>query len=80
MEQNSTIIALLNSEKLEDRHDGLKKVILAMSNGKDLKNIFQSVIKCFDIDDLKTKKMIYLYLSINSKDCPTDALMVVNQF
>lgn len=51
-----------------------------MSNGKDLKNVFQSVIRCFDIDDLKIKKMIYLYLSINSKECPTDALMVVNQF
>ena len=32
------------------------------------------------MNNLKMKKLIYLYIINNSRNCPNDALMIVNQF
>lgn len=69
---------MLQSDNEKERYEGLKKVIIGITNGKEMKDVFQSVVKCFHTEDLRVKKMIYMYLIINSKECPEDALMVVN--
>jgi len=71
---------LLNSQVIDDKIDGIKRVIISMSIGKNVSNLFQSVIKCLELDNLKIKKMIYLYIINNSRNCPNDALMIINQF
>lgn len=78
MEENRLIISMLESPSEKEKYNGLKKVIIGITNGKDMRNAFQAVIKCFQSEDLRIKKMIYMYLIINSRECPDDALMVVN--
>lgn len=71
---------MLNSNNVEDKIEGIKRVIVSMSVGKNMQELFQSVIKCLEMNNLKIKKLIYLYIINNSRNCPTDALMIVNQF
>jgi AP-1 complex subunit beta-1 len=69
---------LLNSTDIEEKKEGVKRVIIAMTIGKNVTALFQPVIKCLEIPDLEIKKMIYLYIINNSRLCPDDALMIVN--
>ena len=69
---------MLNSNNIEEKIEGIKRVIVSMSVGKNVQEIFQSVIKCLELNNLKIKKMIYLYIINNSRNCPNDALMIVN--
>lgn len=71
---------MLNSNNIEEKIEGIKRVIVSMSVGKNMQNIFQSVIKCLELNNLKIKKLIYLYIINNSRNCPNDALMIINQF
>lgn len=71
---------MLNSTQIEDKIEGIKRVIISMSIGKNVTEIFQSVIKCLSLNNLKIKKLIYLYIINNSRNCPDDALMIINQF
>ena len=69
---------LLNSTDIEEKKEGVKRVIIAMTIGKNVTALFQPVIKCLEIPELEIKKMIYLYITNNSRLCPDDALMIVN--
>lgn len=71
---------MLNSNDIGTKIEGLKRVIVAMTIGKNVAGLFQSVIKCLELPNLETKKLIYLYIINNSRQCPDDALMIVNQF
>lgn len=70
----------LNSHDPVIKKDALKKVIVYMSVGKDVSPIFQSVIKCIELDDIEIKKLIYLYIINYSRQRPNDAIMIINQF
>ena len=70
----------LNSQDPVVKKDALKKVIVYMSVGKDVSPIFQSVIKCIELDDIEIKKLIYLYIINYSRQRPNDAIMIINQF
>jgi vesicle coat complex subunit len=70
----------LNSNDPVIKKDALKKVIVYMSVGKDVSPIFQSVIKCIELDDIEIKKLIYLYIINYSRSRPNDAIMIINQF
>jgi vesicle coat complex subunit len=70
----------LNSNDPVVKKDALKKVIVYMSVGKDVSPIFQSVIKCIELDDIEIKKLIYLYIINYSRSKPNDAIMIINQF
>lgn len=69
---------MLNSTDIEEKKDGVKRVIIAMTIGKNVSALFQPVIKCLEINELEIKKLIYLYIINNSRLCPDDALMIVN--
>ena len=72
------IKSMLNSKLVEDKIEGIKRVIISMSIGKNVEELFQPVIKCLEMNNLKMKKLIYLYIINNSRNCPNDALMIVN--
>lgn len=44
MEENRLVIAMLESEDEKQKYEGLKKVIIGLTNGKDMRNVFQSVV------------------------------------
>lgn len=71
---------MLQSNRIDEKIEGIKRIIISMSIGKNMKDLFQQVIKCLEIDNLKIKKMIYLYIINNSRKCPNDSLMIINQF
>ena len=70
----------LNSTKYEKKKEAIKKVIAYMTIGKDVSTLFQSVIKCLEINDIEMIKLVYLYVINYSRTKPDDAIMVVQLF
>ena len=58
----------------------MKKVIAAMTVGKDVSSLFPAVVNCVQTDNLELKKLVYLYLINYAKTQPDLALMAVNTF
>ena len=58
----------------------MKKVIAAMTVGKDVSSLFPAVVNCVQTDNLELKKLVYLYLINYAKTPPDLALMAVNTF
>ena len=57
----------LNHTKLDNRKKAVKKVIAAMTVGKDVSDLFTHVLKCVETDDIELKKLVYLYIINYSK-------------
>ncbi|XP_059990720.1 LOW QUALITY PROTEIN: AP-2 complex subunit beta-like [Lagenorhynchus albirostris] len=70
----------LNSEKKEKKKEAVKKVIAAMTVGKDVSCLFPDVVNCMQTDNLELKKLVYLYLMNYAKSQPDMAIMAVNSF
>lgn len=69
--------------ELVDRHkqkDALKKIIAAMTIGKDVSSVFAEVTSCSQTADLEVKKLVYLYLINYAKSQPELAILAVNTF
>uniref|UniRef100_A0A9J8DIJ5 Adaptor related protein complex 2 subunit beta 1 n=1 Tax=Cyprinus carpio carpio TaxID=630221 RepID=A0A9J8DIJ5_CYPCA len=72
--------AELNNEKKEKKKEAVKKVIAAMTVGKDVSSLFPDVVNCMQTDNLELKKLVYLYLMNYAKSQPDMAIMAVNSF
>jgi len=70
----------LNSPNFDKKREALKRVIALMTVGKDVSPLFQSVIKCLEVNDLEIIKLVYLYIINYSRTRPDDAIMVVELF
>eukprot|EP00798_Chlamydomonas_sp_ICE-L_P007115 gene7115-219_t len=62
------------------KKEAVKKVIAAMTVGKDVSMLFPDVVNCMQTDDLELKKLVYLYLINYAKTQPDLAIMAVNTF
>lgn len=60
--------------------EAVKKVIAAMTVGKDVAMLFPDVANRAQTDDLELKKLVYLYLINYAKTQPDLAIMAVNTF
>ena len=60
--------------------EAVKKVIAAMTVGKDVSMLFPDVANRAQTDDLELKKLVYLYLINYAKTQPDLAIMAVNTF
>ena len=54
--------AKLNSEMKEKRKEAVKKVIAAMTVGKDASSLFPDVVNYMQMNNLELKKLVYLHL------------------
>lgn len=70
----------LNSPYKEKRKDAVKKVIAAMTVGKDVSMLFTDVVNCMQTENLELKKLVYLYLINYAKSQPDLAILAVNTF
>jgi AP-1 complex subunit beta-1 len=52
----------LASTKIESRVEAIRKVIAAMTVGKDVSDLFFPVLKCVETDNIQLKKLVYLYI------------------
>ncbi|KAK8560902.1 hypothetical protein V6N13_026337 [Hibiscus sabdariffa] len=70
----------LNSQHKDKRKDAVKKVIAAMTVGKDVSSLFTDVVNCMQTENLELKKLVYLYLINYAKSQPDLAILAVNTF
>jgi len=70
----------LNSLDKGKKKDAVKKVIAAMTVGKDVSSLFPDVVNCMQTENLELKKLVYLYLINYAKSQPDLAIMAVNTF
>ncbi|KAF3662395.1 Beta-adaptin-like protein B [Capsicum annuum] len=70
----------LNSQYKDKRKDVVKKVIAAMTVGKDVSSLFTDVVNCMQTENLELKNLVYLYLINYAKSQPDLAILVVNTF
>ena len=71
---------MLNHEKEVTRKDAVKKVIAAMTVGKDVSSLFPEVLKSISTNNIELKKLVYLYIMNYAKSNPDLAMMAVNTF
>lgn len=70
---------LANSD-VDIMKDAVKKVIAAITVGKDMNALFPDVINCMRTDNVEVKKLVYLYLINYAKSNPDLTIMAVNAF
>ena len=78
--ENQELQADLNSLKPEKKKEAIKKVIAAMTIGKDVSSLFPHVIKSMETASLDLKKLVYLYIINYAKSQPELAILAVNSF
>ena len=72
------IIEDLNSLKPDKQKTAIRKIISAMTIGRDVSKLFPNVIKCIITSDLELKKLVYLYLINYARVKPLETLLAVN--
>jgi len=70
---------LLNPRE-DKRKEAVKKVIAAMTVGKDVSMLFTDVLNCIQTTNLELKKLVYLYVINHAKMQPDRAILAVNTF
>jgi len=60
--------------------DAVKKVIAAMTVGKDVSALFPDVVNCIQTDNIELKKLVYLYVMNYAKAQPELAILAINTF
>ncbi|KAK2194425.1 bifunctional Clathrin-coatomer adaptor [Babesia duncani] len=70
---------LLTSSK-DRKKDAIKKIIGAMTTGKDVSSLFPDVVNCIQTDNIELKKLVYLYVINYAKVQPELAILAVNTF
>ena len=68
------------SLKEPQKINAVKKVIAAMTVGKDVSMLFMDVVKCIHTENLELKKLVYLYVMNYAKSQPDLAILAVNTF
>jgi AP-1 complex subunit beta-1 len=68
------------SPKEATRKDAVKRVIAAMTVGKDVAPLFTDVLNCIQTQNLELKKLVYLYVINHAKLQPEKAILAVNSF
>jgi AP-1 complex subunit beta-1 len=78
--ESGDILEDLNSLKIDRQKDAVKKVISAMTIGRDVGKLFPQVVKCIATNDLELKKLVYLYIINYARIKPVETLLAVNSF
>ena len=72
------IIDDLSSLKIERQKSAIKKIISAMTIGRDVSKLFPHVVKCIITPNLELKKLVYLYIINYARVKPLETLLAVN--
>eukprot|EP01132_Coremiostelium_polycephalum_P010945 gene10945-13404_t len=70
----------LLSQREDKKKEAVKKVIAAMTVGKDVSMLFTHVLNCMQTNNLELKKLVYLYVMNYAKNHPDRAILAVNTF
>ena len=72
------IIDDLSSLKIDRQKSAIKKIISAMTIGRDVSKLFPHVVKCIITPNLELKKLVYLYIINYARVKPLETLLAVN--
>ena len=72
------IIEDLISLKVDRQKTAIKKIISAMTIGRDVSKLFPHVVKCIITPNLELKKLVYLYIINYARVKPLETLLAVN--
>ena len=72
------IIDDLISLKVDRQKTAIKKIISAMTIGRDVSKLFPHVVKCIITPNLELKKLVYLYIINYARVKPLETLLAVN--
>ncbi|KAH3761626.1 AP-1 complex subunit beta-1 [Pelomyxa schiedti] len=70
----------LNSGREDRKVDAVKRIIAAMTEGKDVSVLFTDVVNCMQTRNVELKKLVYLYVMNYAKSQPDRAILAVNTF
>lgn len=70
----------LHHQSKDKKKEAVKKVIQAMTVGRDVSSLFPDVVNCMQTSSLDLKKLVYLYVINYAKDQPELAILAVNTF
>eukprot|EP00918_Siedleckia_nematoides_P090689 GHVU01199315.1.p2 GENE.GHVU01199315.1~~GHVU01199315.1.p2 ORF type:complete len:177 (+),score=22.05 GHVU01199315.1:3093-3623(+) len=70
----------LNSSNKDRKKEGVKRVIAAMTVGKDVSSLFPDVVNCMQTTNIELKKLVYLYVLNYATAQPELAILAVNTF
>lgn len=70
----------LHSSNKDKKKDAVKRVIAAMTVGKDVSSLFPDVVNCMQTNNIELKKLVYLYVINYAKVQPELAILAVNTF
>eukprot|EP00923_Selenidium_pygospionis_P031679 GHVN01056059.1.p1 GENE.GHVN01056059.1~~GHVN01056059.1.p1 ORF type:complete len:925 (-),score=148.10 GHVN01056059.1:712-3486(-) len=70
----------LHSTNKDKKKEAVKKVIAAMTVGKDVGKLFPDVVNCMQTNNIELKKLVYLYIINYAKSEPTKAILAINTF
>lgn len=70
----------LISPDIDQKQEGIRRIIDAMTRGKDVSMLFMDVLKNMETPSLQLKKLIYLYVMNYAKTRPELAIMGTNTF
>ncbi|OII76433.1 AP-2 complex beta subunit protein [Cryptosporidium andersoni] len=70
----------LHSANKDRKKEAVKKVIAAMTIGKDVSSLFPDVVNCMQTGCIELKKLVYLYVINYAKVQPKLAILAVNTF
>ena len=70
----------LNNNNLEVKQGATRKIISAMTLGKDVSVLFPSIVKNMETQNLELKKLIYLYIINYAKTHSELAILATNTF
>jgi AP-1 complex subunit beta-1 len=62
------------------KRDAVKKVIAAMTVGKDVSSLFTDVLNCMMTSNVEIKKLVYLYIMNYASSNPDLCILAVNAF
>lgn len=79
-QESGDILTDINSLDIERQKDAVKKIINAMTIGRDLSKLFPQVVKCIATTDIELKKLVYLYVINYARVKPLESLLAVNYF
>ncbi len=74
------MIDQLNSNNLEVKRAVIRKVISGMTTGKDVSELFPSILKNMETQNMELKKLIYLYIINYARLYPDMAIIAINTF
>ena len=70
----------LNDPDNDHKQEAIRRIIDAMTRGKDVSMLFMDVVKNMETQSLQLKKLIYLYVMSYAKNHPDLAILGINSF